>query len=67
MNERVSRLQAHQRNIERYESLLKSELSAVELRFIEKRLSEERIAVAVLEFMSPDNLSKTIELPDGLQ
>jgi hypothetical protein len=67
MNERISRLQAHQRNIERYENLLKSELSAIEIRFVEKRLSEERIAMAVLQFMSPDNSSRKIELPDSLR
>jgi hypothetical protein len=64
MNEKASRLQAHQRNIERYEKLLKSELNATELRFVEQRLSEERFALAMLQFMSPGNLSGMIELPD---
>jgi hypothetical protein len=57
-------LQAHQRNIERYEKLLKSKLNATELRFVEQRLSEERFALAMLQFMSPGNLSGMIELPD---
>jgi hypothetical protein len=64
MNERTSRLQAHQRNIERYEGLLKSQLNAVELRFVELRLSEERFAFAMLEFMSPSNSPEKIELPN---
>jgi hypothetical protein len=64
MNEKASRLQAHQRNIQRYEKLLKSKLNATELRFVEQRLSEERFALAMLQFMSPGNLSGMIELPD---
>jgi hypothetical protein len=55
MNERIARLRAHQRNIDRYQGLLKSSLSAVELRFVEQRLSEERLALASLQFMSPSN------------
>ena len=64
MNEKASRLQAHQRNIQRYEKLLKSKLNATELHFVEQRLSEERFALAMLQFMSPGNLSGMIELPD---
>jgi hypothetical protein len=37
MNEKASRLQAYQRNIERYEKLLKPKLNATELRFVEQR------------------------------
>jgi hypothetical protein len=55
MNERITRLRAHQRNIDRFQGLLKSSLSAVELRFIERRLSEERLALATLQSMSPSN------------
>jgi hypothetical protein len=55
MNERIARLRAHQRNIDRFQGLLKSRLSAVELRFIERRLSEERLALATLQSMSPSN------------
>ncbi|MGA8902813.1 hypothetical protein [Bradyrhizobium sp.] len=58
MNDKVARLRTHERNIERYETLLKSKLSEVELRFLEQRLSEERLAIAVLQFMSPGNSSK---------
>lgn len=53
MDERIARLRIHQANIERYERLLKTNLSEVELHYIEKRLSEERFAIAMLDFMSP--------------
>ena len=66
MNEKIARLRAHQRNVERYQGLLKSKLSQVELRFVEQRLSEERFALALLQFMGPSSSTK-IELPDVLQ
>jgi hypothetical protein len=53
MNEKIARLRTHKQNIDRYEGLLKSALSEIELRFIEQRLSEERLALAMLQFMSP--------------
>jgi hypothetical protein len=65
MNERIARLRAHQRNIDRYEGLLRSTLSKVELRFVEQRLSEERLALA--QFMSPSNLSTDDDLHDPRQ
>jgi hypothetical protein len=67
MNEGVTRLRAHQRNIDRYQGLLKSTLSEIELRFVEQRLSEERLAVAMLQFMSPSNSSKKDDPPDMRQ
>ena len=66
MDEKIARLRAHQRNVERYEGLLKSKLSQVELRFVQQRLSEERFALALLQFMGPSSSTK-IELPDVLQ
>ena len=63
MSERVNRLRAHQRNIDRYQGLLKSGLSDIELRFVEQRLSEERLALAMLQFMSPSNTSKDDDHP----
>lgn len=50
---RVARLRAHQKNIERYQSLLKTRLSEVETQFLERRLSEERFWVAMLDYMAP--------------
>jgi hypothetical protein len=67
VSERVDRLRSHQRNIDRYQGLLKSSLSDVELRFVEQRLSEERLALAVLQFMSPGNSSKNDEDPGALK
>jgi hypothetical protein len=67
MNERIARLRSHQRNIYRYESLLKSSLSELELRFVEQRLSEERVALAVLQFMSPGNSSNEDDYPGALK
>jgi hypothetical protein len=53
MSERNARLHALERNIDRYEELLKSNLSDLEMRFIERRLSEERFALAIEQSMSP--------------
>ena len=53
MDTRNTRLRAHQKNIDRYEGLLKTKLTEVERQFLEKRLSEERLAIAMLQFMSP--------------
>jgi hypothetical protein len=66
MNDKMARLRAHQRNIDRYETLLKSSLNDVELRFVEQRLSEERLALAMVQFMSPGNPSKQDDRSGGL-
>jgi len=63
MDDRIARLRTHQRNISRYQNMLKTRLSEVELHFVEKRLSEERFKIAMLEFMSPPQVRKrTIDL-----
>ena len=49
MDERIARLRTHQKNIDRYESLLKTKLDEIEFRFLEMRLSEERIAMEKLD------------------
>ena len=67
MNERIARLRAHQRNIDRYQGLLKSSLSEIELRFVEQRLSEERLALALLQSMNPSNSFNKDDLPDARQ
>ena len=53
METKVVQLRAHQKNIDRYEGLLQTKLSEVERQCIEKRLSEERLAMTMLQFMSP--------------
>jgi hypothetical protein len=64
MDERIVRLRTHQKNIDRYQSLLKTQLSDVEMHYLEKRLSEERFAIAML---MPSNSSRGHDLPDALQ
>ena len=63
MSERIARVYAHQRNIERYEGLLKSNLNETELRFVNQRLLEERKSLAILQLMSPSDPSEIIQLP----
>jgi hypothetical protein len=63
MNEKLARLQAIQNNIARYEGLLKSSLNETELRFVNRRLLEERRALTMLRLISPSNPSQVIRLP----
>jgi len=51
MSERIARLRIHQKNIERYQSLLKTKLSDVEQQYLEKRISEEHSAIAMLQLI----------------
>ena len=53
MSERNARLRTIEGNIDRYQGLLKSNLSDIEARFVERRLSEERFALAIEQSMSP--------------
>jgi hypothetical protein len=46
-------LRVHERNIDRYQRLLKTKLSEAEVDYLQKRLSEERLTVAMLQFTSP--------------
>ena len=58
------RLSIHQKNIERYEDLLETNLSELERQYIEKRISEERLAMAMLQSVSPASAGQTgINLP----
>jgi hypothetical protein len=63
MDERIARLRAHQKNIERYQSLLKTELTEVEMHYLEKLLSEERLVMAILSASH----QRSTHLPDALQ
>lgn len=47
-DEKLARLRAHDSNISRYRRLLKTNLSDIERRYLERRLSEERSAVESL-------------------
>jgi hypothetical protein len=55
MTDRIARLRNHELNIARYQGLLKTRLSDIEQHYIEKRLSEERFSVAMLQFMAPNS------------
>ena len=48
METRAVQLRTHLLNIDRYKSLLDTKLSDVERQFIERRMSEERLAMAML-------------------
>jgi len=52
MEERIVRLRIHQKKTDRYQSLLTTKLSEDEKHYLEKRLSEERFAITMLQFMS---------------
>lgn len=67
MNDRIARLRAHKQNIDRYQRLLTTNLSELELQFLQKRLSEERIALAMLEYMIPSGSSNRPDFPDAQQ
>jgi hypothetical protein len=48
IDEDLARLRTHRNNIRRYRRLLTTELTELERRFIERRLSEERSAMDAL-------------------
>ena len=63
MATRIVELRAHQTNIDRYENMLKTQLSDLEREFVQKRLSEERLTIAMIQFMSPSAPSRGLGLP----
>jgi hypothetical protein len=63
---RIALLYAHQKNIERYESLLKTTLDKHETQHLEKRLAEERLAIRMLRPMSPQSAPQ-IQFPGALE
>ena len=58
MATRVVQLRTHRTNIDRYEHMLKTQLSDIERQFVQRRLSEERLTMAMLQFMSPSAPSR---------
>jgi hypothetical protein len=60
MDERSARLRTHQKNINRYQGLLKTKLSEAEKQYLQKRLSEERIAIAMLDVPNPSATSEGV-------
>jgi len=63
MATRIVQLRTHQTNIDRYENMLKTQLSDVERQFVQRRLSEERFTIALLQFMSPSAPSSGYDRP----
>jgi len=49
MDEKTARLRALQRNIDRFQKLLSSNLSSAELRFVEQRLCEDQLMLVKLQ------------------
>jgi hypothetical protein len=66
MDDRTARLNAHQKNIDRYQRLLKTKLNEVESQYLEKRLSEERFWMAMLNIPT-DTPSMWRDLPTALE
>jgi hypothetical protein len=67
IDEDLARLRTHRNNIRRYRRLLTTELTELERRFIERRLSEERSAmdnlaasVFPLSFQAPASATEAI-------
>ena len=65
MNGRIVRLCTHQKNVERYQSLLETKLDDLEVQFLDKRLSEERLAIAILQFMGSSGAAEVYDHPDA--
>jgi len=68
MDDRFARLRIHERNIDRYERLLKTKLTDLEIQFLERRLVEERFGLVMLggPSFTPTNgrdLAGTLEKP----
>jgi hypothetical protein len=66
MDDRIARLHTHQKNIDRYQRLLKTKLNEVESQYLEKRLSEERFWMAMLNTPT-DAPSMWRDLPRALE
>ena len=64
---RTALLRTHQMNIARYQKQLKFNLNEAEVNFLERRLAEERFAVAILDFMSPNAAPKSRDFREALE
>jgi hypothetical protein len=63
-DERCVRLRTHRNNISRYRSLLKTQLMGFERQFLERRLSEERSAMACL---ASSTFPRTFKIPMAVE
>ena len=57
IEESFVRLRTHRNNVHRYRQLLKTMLTDAERQFIERRLSEEELAIEFLGYPSSDTVS----------
>jgi hypothetical protein len=60
IDEKLARLRMHRNNIDRYRRLLKTRLTELEHQYIEKRLSEEQLA---LEKLAASTFPLTFQAP----
>ena len=60
IEEKFARLRTYRNNINRYRGLLKTELSALERQFIERRLNEEKSA---MESLATSGIPIAFEIP----
>ncbi|MCK1341204.1 hypothetical protein IVB38_35720 [Bradyrhizobium sp. 38] len=61
LDQDLARLRAHRNNLSRYRRLLKTKLSDIERRFVERRLAEEQTA---LEALAADVFPTAFTLPN---
>jgi len=54
METRVIQLSTHQKNIDRYQGILKTKLNETERQYLEKRVREEKIAMLQLMEHQPN-------------
>jgi hypothetical protein len=65
MDDKAAQLLGNQCNIDRHQNLLNSNLRATELRFVERRLSEGRFTLAMLQFTGIRSSATDIGLPSS--
>lgn len=62
IDENLARLRTHRNNIDRYRRLLKTRLTELERQYIERRLSEEQLA---LEDVAGSTFPLAFQLPES--
>jgi hypothetical protein len=55
IDQQLARLRTHRKNIQRYRNLLKTSLTELERRFVQKRLTEEQSNLESLATSLPDD------------
>src|ERR1700676_914734 len=63
IEEKIASQRTYRNNIDRYRELLKTELSALERQFIERRLNEEESA---MERLATSTITLTFVIPDPI-